>query len=109
MKLSAETSIFFTIALFLSPAPSQAKQANASKDGEAGFASLFDGKTLEGWRAVPEDSVDEWSVQDGLIVCKGKRARRAYLVWRDEVFNNDKTILIVGGKLFSTEFHWHSS
>ena len=48
-----------------------------------GFASIFDGKTLSGWRAVPRESASDWSVRDGAIVGLGSKNRLSYLVWRD--------------------------
>ena len=50
----------------------------------AEWQSLFDGKTLDGWHAVPEDSGSDWSVRDGIIVGKGSANRLVYLVWKDE-------------------------
>jgi hypothetical protein len=34
-----------------------------------GFVSLFDGKTLDGWK--PTGKKEVWTAEDGLIVCKG--------------------------------------
>jgi hypothetical protein len=45
---------------------------------------IFDGKTLDGWHAIPEDSAGDWSVQDGVIVAQGSVDQLAYLVWKDE-------------------------
>lgn len=45
---------------------------------------IFDGKTLDGWHAVPKDSLGDWSVQDGVIVGKGSANRLTYLVWKDD-------------------------
>ena len=82
MKLSMETSALLVGALFLSPTPSQAKKANASKDGEAGFASLFDGKTLKGW----EGKKKFFRVQDGAIVAGFLNAR----IPNNEFLSSDK-------------------
>jgi hypothetical protein len=71
MKLSMGRSVFLVGVLFLSPTPSQAKKANAPKDGEAGFASLFDGKTLKGW----EGKKKFFRVQDRAIVAGFLNAR----------------------------------
>jgi hypothetical protein len=49
-----------------------------------GFASIFDGKTLSGWRAVPRESASDWTVRDGAIVGHGSADRLSYLVWKDE-------------------------
>ncbi len=42
-------------------------------DGEAGFASLFNGQDLSGWEGPP----DAWSVADGAIKCTGNSAYRS--------------------------------
>ncbi|MHC4657321.1 MAG: 3-keto-disaccharide hydrolase [Planctomycetota bacterium] len=49
-----------------------------------GFASIFDGKSLSGWRAVPTESASDWTVRDGAIVGYGSADRLSYLVWKDE-------------------------
>jgi hypothetical protein len=38
---------------------------------KAGFVPLFDGKSLDGWKAYGAKA-DEWSVEGEMIVCKGK-------------------------------------
>ena len=40
--------------------------ATAGEETEEGFVSLFDGKTLKGWRG----NVKGYAVEDGLLVCK---------------------------------------
>ena len=58
---------------------------------DAGYTSLFDGKTLNGWRTYQNKPADSWSVKDGVIYCKGsstdKTDRRADLI-TDDVFEN---------------------
>ena len=51
---------------------------------DAGFISLFDGKTLSGWHAVPEQGVYDWTVRGGIIIGQGSEDRLSYLVWKDE-------------------------
>jgi len=46
-----------------------------------GFVSIFDGKTLKGWRADPESNADAWVVKDGVIRGEGKEDRLAYLIY----------------------------
>ena len=48
-----------------------------------GFIPIFDGNTLEGWHAAPEESVSDWSVRDVSIVGHGSADRLSYLVWED--------------------------
>ena len=45
--------------------------------------AIFDGKTLDGWHAVPEQSGTDWTVRDGAIVGHGSADRLSYLVWKD--------------------------
>ena len=44
-------------------------------DSQAGFESIFDGKTLQGWEATPVGTDDAWQVIDGAIVGTGRKAR----------------------------------
>ena len=44
---------------------------------EEGFASLFNGTDLTGWKA--NENSDSWSVKDGGIVCKGPRSHLFYV------------------------------
>jgi hypothetical protein len=58
------------IALFLFTA---AALPAAAQDG---FKSLFDGKSLDGWKA--NENVDSWKVKDGLLICHGERSHLFY-------------------------------
>jgi hypothetical protein len=50
-----------------------------------GFVSLFDGKSLDGWKIG--DNADSWSVKDGLIVVHGKGP--AHLFYDGPIHNHD--------------------
>lgn len=56
-----------------------------------GFISLFDGKTMKGWRTYQNKPADSWMVKDGMLYCKGsttdKSDRRADLI-TDDTFEN---------------------
>jgi hypothetical protein len=43
----------------------------AQPTGKDGYVPLFDGKSLDGWK-VYGSKADEWTVEEGMIVCKGK-------------------------------------
>jgi hypothetical protein len=45
---------------------------------EAGFISMFDGKSMEGWK-VTEENPEAWTVEDGMLKCAGKRAHLFYV------------------------------
>jgi len=60
-----------------------------SADEGKEFISIFDGKTLKGWRKAPETSYEPWSVKDGVIRGEGKENRLVYLVYSgDENLKN---------------------
>jgi len=48
----------------------------AQEKDKDGFISLFDGKTLKGWKV--EDNADSFSVKDGMIVAHGPTAHLFY-------------------------------
>ena len=44
---------------------------------EAGFESLFDGKSLAGWKA--NENPQSWQIAEGKIVCRGPRSHLFYV------------------------------
>ncbi len=44
---------------------------------EAGFVSLFDGKTFNGWKPA-EENQESWKIVDGMLVCEGPRCHLFY-------------------------------
>jgi hypothetical protein len=63
--------------LVLSPNHLSAGQ-DAPEAGKDGWISMFDGKTLEGWKA--NDNPDSWKVVDGAIVGNGPRSHLFWMV-----------------------------
>jgi hypothetical protein len=58
--------------------------ASAPAADNDGWISLFDGKTLKGWRvaAKPEDVAQKfWTVQDGAITCDSRGRKQHGYVW----------------------------
>src|ERR1700683_2166890 len=49
----------------------------AADDG-TGWIAMFDGKTLDGWKAG--DNPESWSVKDGKIVGDGERSHLFYML-----------------------------
>ena len=72
--------------------------AQESKLSEGSWVSLFDGKTLEGWEAVPlNKQPSKWEVVDGMIEGSGsqsmlysKRGDYKNFIYRAELKINDK-------------------
>jgi len=53
-------------------------EENGTAESEEGFVSLFDGKSLDGWRKA-EENPDAWRVEDGKLVCDGERCHLFYV------------------------------
>ena len=60
-----------------------AMAADAPKAGKDGWVSMFDGKTLDGWKA--SEKPENWKVEDGAIVGRGDRS---HLFWTKEICEN---------------------
>ncbi len=63
-----------TMALFLTLG---ALMTGTQNDPNAGWISLFDGKSLDGWKA--SENKDTFSVKDGMIVAHGARSHLFYV------------------------------
>lgn len=50
---------------------------DAAKDEGEGWVQLFDGKTMEGWKA--NENKQSWKIEDGSFVCKGPRSHLFYV------------------------------
>ncbi len=74
MKMLART---LTLLLCLGLCPSFAEEASKPSAVEDGFVSLFDGKTLDGWKKS-EENPDSLKVENGTIVIEGERAHLYY-------------------------------
>ena len=71
-------SRFLLIAMLVAPlAVIGADEVKGKKKGEKGFVSLFDGKSLNGWR-VNSENPKSIIVKDGNIVIDGPRAHLFY-------------------------------
>ena len=67
----------FTLLLLIVPFIFIGCVEKAEQTESDGWISLFDGKTLDGWKASEHDS--SFSVQDGKIVVHGKRSHLFYV------------------------------
>jgi hypothetical protein len=65
----SRTIIGFVMLVGIRAWADEARQADEPKPDKDGFYSLFDGKSLEGWK-VGKNS-DSWSVQDGMMMVHG--------------------------------------
>lgn len=64
---------------------SKSNAQDSSAEKETGFVSLFDGKSMDGWKV--NENPESWKVQDGCLVCKGERSHIFY-VGDDKPYKN---------------------
>jgi len=69
-------STFELLSLFVLLTITQSSPAMAARTEGTGWVSLFDGRTLNGWKAG--DNSDSFSVRDGMIVADGPRSHLFY-------------------------------
>ena len=67
-------SFLFVLPLATFAAEKEAAKTDAAGDG---WIVMFDGKTLDGWKA--SEHKDAWSVKDGALVCHGERSHLFYV------------------------------
>ncbi|MBI3210079.1 MAG: DUF1080 domain-containing protein [Candidatus Solibacter usitatus] len=72
--------VLCTVAMLAVAADKVEKAPVAGKDG---WVSMFDGKTLNGWKA--NERPENWNVEDGTITGKGERS---HLFWMTEQCGN---------------------
>jgi hypothetical protein len=88
--------LFSCLAVSLLVSCSETKKAANVSEMTTSESSLFDGKTLTGWRTYQNKPADSWMVKDGALYCKGsatdKSDRRADLVTTGEYENFDLSI-----------------
>ncbi|HIL71665.1 MAG TPA: DUF1080 domain-containing protein [Verrucomicrobia bacterium] len=77
------TNKTFQFNLMLTMALLFAFVSNAVESDEVGFITIFDGKTLNGWEAMPSKTTSAWTVKDGMIVGDGDKGR-GYLTYRNK-------------------------
>lgn len=46
------------------------------------WISMFNGKNLDGWTAMPAHTASDWSVEDGMIIGRGSK-HRSHITWKD--------------------------
>ncbi|MEO6637577.1 MAG: family 16 glycoside hydrolase, partial [Ginsengibacter sp.] len=75
MKIIATCLIITTSILISCSSSKNAGENTLSKmEKEQGYKLLFDGKTMDGWRTYQNKSAASWSVDSGMLHCKGSDA-----------------------------------
>jgi hypothetical protein len=76
MKIRINVRVLFICAIVIS-AMSVLAAAQAQKQ-EAGFKTIFDGKSFDGWKMADENQ-SAWKIEDGAIVAHGSRSHLYYV------------------------------
>ena len=53
---------------------------------DEGYSSIFNGKTLEGWKCRPSSQAANWTVENEQIIGRGK-GQESYLMFDDQLGN----------------------
>ena len=80
MKRLVRTGLWFSLAVCAAAAGAETQSTD-----EKGWVTIFDGKSLEGWRI--SEHAKSWSVQDGQLVAHGERSH-LFFVGDDRPFVN---------------------
>jgi len=98
-----KTTLCFTVLLLT------AALRVAAADAEAGFKSIFDGKTFTGWK-IGDEQAKSWRIEDGAFVAQGERSH-VYYMGDEQPFKNFELKVDVmtepgsnGGIYFHTKF-----
>ncbi|MCH5373743.1 MAG: DUF1080 domain-containing protein, partial [Planctomycetes bacterium] len=54
-----------------------AETGTAEKTSKDGWITLFDGTSLDGWKA--SENKDSWTLKDGILTCHGPRSHMFYV------------------------------
>ncbi|MFL5741198.1 MAG: DUF1080 domain-containing protein [Flavisolibacter sp.] len=67
-----QVTFIFIAAFFAACTSSKPKENALTKEEKSeGWKTLFDGRTLNGWRIYQNKTTQSWSVKDGTIYCSG--------------------------------------
>ena len=60
--------------------------ALVAAETEAGFKTIFDGKSFDGWK-IGDESAKSWRIEDGMLVAQGQRSH-AYYIGDEKAFKD---------------------
>jgi hypothetical protein len=87
--------LFFIVAgvfLSCSSAKNISDNSLSKQQKEEGYDLLFDGRTMEGWHAYQNKSMDSWEIESGALHCKGSTPAPADLVTNKKYENFDLSL-----------------
>lgn len=101
-----KTRIFLLVAVILF---SVSSLVSSQSKTEKGFMSIFDGKSMNGWKMADEHQ-EAWSIKDGAIVAHGERSHLYYVGDGKQFTNFELKIDVMtdpgsnGGIYFHTQY-----
>ena len=76
-KAYATVSLSSITPVRMSRVQDSGRSINSTPGGDSGQVSLFDGKSLNGWKTAGDSNA--WRVENGTIVCSGERSHLFYV------------------------------
>jgi hypothetical protein len=80
LQIISLAALILTLTCITGCTDSNKKLTGKYKDG---FVSIFDGKTLNGWKVLPAETTPAWTVKDGIIVGDGDKGA-GYLTFENK-------------------------
>lgn len=79
----------------------------AVAETEAGFTSLFDGKTFAGWQTATEHT-NTWKIEDGVLVTRGDRCHLFYVGDEKPFKNFELKVDVMTGRSSNGGIYFHT-
>jgi len=93
MKKFFYGATFYLLIISCNETNNKMNTSSSPTNESTGYKTIFDGKTMDGWRSYQNKPQDSWSVVDGMLYCRGsltdKSDKRADLITTKQYENFD--------------------
>jgi len=96
MKKFFYGATFYLLIISCNETNNKMNTSSSPTNESTGYKTIFDGKTMDGWRSYQNKPQDSWSVVDGMLYCRGsltdKSDKRADLITTKQYENFDLSL-----------------
>ena len=96
MKKFFYGATFYLLIISCNETNNKMNTSSSPTNENTGYKTIFDGKTMDGWRSYQNKPQDSWSVVDGMLYCRGsltdKSDKRADLITTKQYENFDLSL-----------------
>ena len=96
MKKFFYGATFYLLIISCNETNNKMNTSSSPTNESTGYKTIFDGKTMDGWRSYQNKPQDSWSVVDGILYCRGsltdKSDKRADLITTKQYENFDLSL-----------------